>query len=339
MADRTKGNRRISRRGFIGAAAGGLALGLGGDYWRWRIWEGGWTAQVFVGRAADYRLDLADVITRGLAELGVTESTVRNTTVLLKPNLVEPHRDTPHINTHPLLIRGAIEAFLGLGAARVTVGEGAGHRRDSLRVLDESGVGEILRSDGIRFVDLNQDAVRELENLGGVTDLGPLTFPATVLEADWVVSMPKLKTHHWAGVTLSMKNLFGVMPGIVYGWPKNVLHWAGIEKSIFDITATLRPQLAIADGIVGMEGDGPIMGDPHEAGVIVMGTNLAAVDATAARIMGVDPARIPQFQLAQGKIGPIREAHIEQRGERIAAVRSPFALIESIPAHQGLGSY
>jgi hypothetical protein len=79
-----------------------------------------------------------------------------------------------------------------------------------------------------------------------------------------------------------MKNLFGLMPGTVYGWPKNVLHMAGIESSILDIVATVRPHLAIVDGIVGMEGDGPILGDPRAAGVLVMGTSFPAVDATAA---------------------------------------------------------
>ena len=69
--------------------------------------------------------------------------------------------------------------------------------------------------------------------------------------------MPKLKTHHWAGMTCSMKNLFGVVPGAVYGWPKNVLHQHGIDDSIVDLVATVRPGLTIVDGIVGMEGDGP----------------------------------------------------------------------------------
>src|SRR5436305_14735247 len=103
--------------------------------------------------------------------------------------------------------------------------------------------------------------------------------------------MDKLKSHHLAGLTSSMKNLFGVMPGVCYGWPKNVLHHAGIPGSILDINAAVRPSLAIVDGVVGMEGDGPIMGTPVASGVLVMGGNLAAVDATAARLMGFDPWR------------------------------------------------
>ena len=135
-----------------------------------------------------------------------------------------------------------------------------------------------------------------------------------------------MKTHHWAGVTLSMKNLFGVMPGICYGWPKNVLHHAGIERSILDITATVRPHLAIVDGIVGMEGDGPIMGTPRRANVLVMGTNLPAVDATTARLMGFEPQRLPFLQAASGRLGPIFERHIEQRGELIADCAQRFKL-------------
>ncbi|HKY56202.1 MAG TPA: DUF362 domain-containing protein, partial [Anaerolineales bacterium] len=163
-----------------------------------------------------------------------------------------------------------------------------------------------------------------------------LTFPALFKEVDWIVSVAKMKTHHWTGATLSMKNLFGVMPGIYYGWPKHMLHMAGIQNSILDINATLKPHFAIVDGIVGMEGDGPIMGDPKKAGVLVMGRNLPAVDATCCRIMGIDPYKVSYLERADNWLGPISEAAIEQRGETIASVRTDFNLIESIPAHRGL---
>jgi uncharacterized protein (DUF362 family) len=145
-----------------------------------------------------------------------------------------------------------------------------------------------------------------------------------------------MKTHHWAGATLSMKNLFGVMPGMYYGWPKNVLHHAGIENSILDINATLKPHFAIVDGIIGMEGDGPIMGNPKKVGVVVMGRNLAAVDATCCRIMGIDPKKVSYLARADNWLGPIDEGCIEQRGESIVSVRTNFALIDQIPAHRGI---
>ena len=91
-------------------------------------------------------------------------------------------------------------------------------------------------------------------------------LPRTALGADLLVSMPKMKTHHWVGATLAMKNLFGVVPGGVYGWPKNVLHWAGIDECIADLHAVFPRQFAIVDGIVGMEGNGPIQGAAKRRG-------------------------------------------------------------------------
>ena len=79
--------------------------------------------------------------------------------------------------------------------------------------------------------------------------------------------MPKMKTHHWIGVTASMKNLYGTLPGLIYGWPKNVLHYAGVPETVVDINASLPPRIAIVDGIVCMEGDGPLLGqERHPAG-------------------------------------------------------------------------
>jgi uncharacterized protein (DUF362 family) len=126
------------------------------------------------------------------------------------------------------------------------------------------------------------------------------------------------------------------MPGIYYGWPKNLFHWEGIDRSILDINQAVKPDFAIVDGIVGMEGDGPIMGTPKQAGVLVMGRNLPAVDATCARIMGIDPRKVSYLAAASGQIGPIRDSDILQRGEAIASVRTDFALLENIDAHKGL---
>ena len=140
--------------------------------------------------------------------------------------------------------------------------------------------------------------------------------------------MPKLKTHHWAGMTCSMKNLFGTVPGAVYGWPKNLLHVRGIEQSILDLNATIRPQLAIVDAIVGMEGDGPIMGTPKPVGALIMGTDLVAVDATAARVMKLRPERMPYISEARHFLGNVDLNRIEQRGEPIDRYATPFAVLE-----------
>ncbi len=326
----------FSRREFLLTCAGGLVVGASG-YFLWkeaRIRR--WQERVYIGKAPDYGADIRGTISAGLRELGLTEKDIRGKRVLLKPNLVETMPGAVHINTHPLVVRGAVEAFWALGAARVAVGEGPGHATDTLRILAESGLVEVLGEDRIPFVDINRQTGFGVANAGRCSALKSLTLPVCLKDFDFIVSLAKMKTHHWAGVTLSMKNLFGLMPGSFYGWPKNCLHWAGINACILDITATVRPHFAIVDGIVGMEGDGPIMGEPKPVGVLVMGRNLPAVDATCTRIMGIDPHRVASLAHAEGWLGPIREAGIPQAGESIAAVRTPFRLIEKIPAQRAL---
>jgi uncharacterized protein (DUF362 family) len=291
---------------------------------------------VFIAKLASYESDIASVVLAGFRELGVNEEEIRGKRILLKPNLVEPHAGMGPINTHPQVIRGAAEAFLRVGASKVIVAEGAGHSRDSLLVLEESGLQNVLRRERIPFVDLNYVSGYTVKNSGRRTSLPTLTLPFTLQEVDWVVSVPKMKTHHWVGVTLSMKNLFGVMPGSYYGWPKNLFHFQGIGKSILDINEVVKPSFTIVDGVIGMEGDGPIMGTPKQAGVLVMGRDLPAADATCARIMGIDPHKVPYLAAASGRLGTIRESDIRQRGEAIASVRTDFALVEKIAAHKGL---
>jgi uncharacterized protein (DUF362 family) len=303
---------------LLGAAGAGKAL--------WDNSEHFHRAAVVIAKATAYDSSLVEIIERGLAELGIGRAQLRGKSVLLKPNLVEPAAEAPHINTHPALVRAVVEVFHRFDAREVFVAEGQGHCRDTCYVLEQSGFEPFLDEAGVSFVDLNHDDVFAVDNRLRFTRLPRLFLPQSLRRADFLVSLPKMKTHHWAGATLAMKNLFGVMPGLCYGWPKNVLHHAGIHQSILDINAAVSPHLAIVDGIIGMEGDGPIMGTPKPANLLVMGTNLPAVDATTARLMGFDPARIEYLRHAAGRLGPIQERHIAQRGEPIASMKLRFAL-------------
>ncbi len=334
---------KITRRALLVEGLAAVGIGTAGAVLRDYLHERSRKARVFIGKATSYNADLVTLIADGLRSLGIGPGEIRGKRILLKPNLIETMPGTVHICTRPEVVFAAVEVFRKLGAAAVLIGEGPGHCRDTVRVLEEADMADALVEHKATFVDLNNDDLILRPNAGRIrvgdvrdTWLPTLTLPATLDQVDWVVSMPKMKTHHWLGVTLSMKNLFGLMPGIVYGWPKNVFHWAGLEQSVLDINATVRPSLAIIDGIVGMEGDGPIMGTPKPAGVLVMGRNLPAVDATAARIMGIDPLKVTYLKDANGVLGTILADNILQRGESIAAVRTDFQLLDSIPAHRGL---
>ena len=133
-----------------------------------------------------------------------------------------------------------------------------------------------------------------------------------------------------------MKNLFGTVPGAVYGWPKNVLHAHGIDNSILDLTATIRPHLTVVDAITAMEGDGPIMGRPRALGFVAMGTDCVAVDATCARVIGLDPDRIEYLSVASHFLGVTDSARIDHRGESPRRYMTRFDIIPSLE-HLRLG--
>jgi uncharacterized protein (DUF362 family) len=98
---------------------------------------------------------------------------------------------------------------------------------------------------------------------------------------------------------------------------------------VFDINASLPKTVAIVDGILAMEGDGPIMGSAKPMGLLVVGTNPTAVDATIGRIMCFDPRKIEYLQLADNRLGPVNDSHIEQRGEKWQDSATPFRIIDS----------
>lgn len=266
---------------------------------------------VAVLRAERYEGDLEGLLLDGLRLIG---SDVRGRSVLLKPNLVEFFRGSS-INTDPRMVVAAADAFRQLGASSVVVAEGPGHRRDTEAVVIASGLRDALDDAKLPFVDLNDAPLVRTPLRTRFTGLKELWVPRVLRDTEVVVSMPKLKTHHWVGVTLSLKNCFGCMPGRVYGWPKDVFHVNGIPESIVDIAAAVRPSLAIIDGIVGMQGDGPINGEAVQSGVVVLSRDPVAADVTGARLMGMDPEKVEYLMNAGRFLGQSRSELIEQRGE------------------------
>ena len=286
-------------------------------------------SKVVIRRVANYEQDLSLLIQESLS---VFNPPVKDKTVLLKPNMVglDP---LGIINTHPAVIAAARDCFLRFGAAQVLIGDGPAMDRDTEAIVESVRLRDYAGPLPRVFVDLNVDDVQRVVLKTHASRLKELYLPKTVLGVDFLVSMPKLKTHHWAGVTLSLKNMFGIVPGSCYGWPKNVLHWAGIDGAILDVNAAARPDFAIVDGIVGMEGNGPIQGTAKDSGVLVFGNDPVAVDATCCRVMGLVPERVKYLSGAGTLLGHLKADKIQQLGESIASVRTAFAVL---PAFQSL---
>ena len=313
----------MKRRTFVslagvGATAGYASIKLQGDA---PLPQGpAGNSPVAVLRASSYSIDLVTPMLNGIRACGLK---VEGKSVLLKPNLVEFDSNTA-INTDWRVLAAAYEVFQKLGAREVLIGEGPGHRRDTFDLAEQAEYFKAVPAFESVFTDLNRDDVTAVPNFASEPRM---YFPNTALAADLIVSVAKMKTHHWAGATLAMKNFFGLVPGSVYGWPKNKLHYIGIPESIVQLNRKFRKTFAIVDGIVGMEGNGPIQGRPKPAGVLVMGPDLVAVDATCCRIMGIEPYKVEYLRMG-ADLGHIRPERIEQRGELVTAVKNRFELVE-----------
>ena len=279
---------------------------------------------------SDPNRDISPEIAKVFLEDGLN---LQGKVVLIKPNFVEYHPQRP-INTDVNVIRQVAEACYRLGAREVGVGEAAGHRRDPYF----SAFNPLLRAaldKRVKLYDLNHGDVVTVPNRGRYTKLEHFHLPARLAAADVLINMPKLKTHHWVGVTLSLKNLFGTLPGIIYGWPKNILHFQGIERSILDLALSVKVDYVVVDGVVGMEGDGPILGTPRPVGMLAMGRYPLAVDATCARIMGFDPWNVQYLGMAGWKLPGLAAGSIVHRGEHPRRFATRFSCLPNFQGLQG----
>jgi uncharacterized protein (DUF362 family) len=316
----------ITRRQLlVGGAAVAAGASVSAPFFRprYRINRRPVRSRVALLHVEDYSQPVDELLFSGLRLFPIN---LQSKTVLLKPNLVD-YIPGNAINTHHRLVVAAAEAFRRLGAKAVVVGEGPGHQRDTQLLLSQSSYEEELKLYKIPFVDLNRDELVRTRMGASYTDLHYLWLPKTMLQADFVVSMPKVKAHHWSGVTLGMKNMFGVVPGNKYGWPKNILHWKGIQQSILDVCATVPIHFVIADAVVAMEGNGPLNGSPRPLGTVVLADDPVAADATCARLMGFEPDRIPHIHEAARFLGNSSPALIDQAGEALRLPDVPFQVV------------
>ena len=225
--------RQLNRRHLLvgsGAAVAGMLA--------WRAARGLCQTKqpVFVARNQQYHGPIARTIRDGLIAVGFDPQWVCGRTVLLKPNLVEPTRQAPHLTTHPAMVVAAAEVFRSWGA-NLLVGEAPGHVRDTEMALIESGFDEALHGERLEFVDLNYSESVRVPNAGKVSDLPEFHFPKAVAGADLIVSMPKLKTHVLTLLTGAIKNTFGAIPGFrkatYHKEAPNPRHFAHIIVDIF----------------------------------------------------------------------------------------------------------
>ncbi len=267
--------------------------------------------------------------------------------VLLKPNLVSTQVEA---TTKPEVIRALAQLMKGAGK-EVLIGEGSTaapkfnvvglqvfrtSRRDILDpmqqyVFEQLGYAEMAKTLRVPLVNLHSGDLVEVPVPGGFV-YDKLTIHKSLVDVDLLCSVPMMKTHQLATVTLGMKNLVGVFPGTVYQAIRGRMHddAARIEPTaasavVVDMVRANKLGLVVVDGSMAMEGNGPSMGKLVKMDVIIAGTNPVATDMVAASTMGFEPGEIPTFAWAnKAGLTPVGLADIELRGDALDQVRRPF---------------
>ena len=237
--------------------------------------------------------------------------------VLVKVNFITTKTWDTGATTDPLVVEAILMKLAHLPVTPYVV-ESDATFTNADEAFEVTGMKEMCKRNGVEHLNLRQ--VKDTVKLAipKYETLDSIKVPRIVTEAA-IISAAKLKTHASTGVTLGMKNMFGMLPDKF----KGKYHMKGISKVIVDINTVLRPAITIIDGFVGMEGRGPSNGTPVQMNLIIAGQDVVATDATACRTMGIDPHTIKHLKKASEKgIGNIDEILI--LGEKIESVTRPF---------------
>ena len=239
--------------------------------------------------------------------------------VLIKPNLCCPKSSNSGATTNLRVVLKLVDLVQLAGGIPV-VGESPIVGYNTEEVFYRTKYELLLKEKGIDIIDFNADTPIDT-SIKGALALKDCKIAKTVLNCDKFISVPILKTHDACSVTLGLKNLKGCMP---LG-EKYKSHSVGVHKAIVDLNKLIKPDFAVIDGIVGMEGMGPTAGDPVRMSLIIAGEKLASVDTVASTIMGFDANEIKHIQYAaQNGFGTTDLQKIEILGAPIAQVTRKF---------------
>ena len=253
--------------------------------------------------------------------------------VLIKPNAARLAFPGEGVTTHPSVVAATIKHLKKQGARRIVIGESCIFGVNAQEAFRITGMKEISETSKVDLVDLDQGVPMEIPVPGGKV-IKKIKVPALLREFDFIVSIPVMKTHMHTRVTLSLKN----MKGLLWRREKARFHQLRYDQkvtgghkeldiAISEMASVLFPHLAIVDGTAGMEGMGPAYGRRKQMGVIIAGNNALSADAVAARLMGLNPETIPHLRLSAEKgLGEIRRRGISVEPKDYLKWVSPFAL-------------
>jgi len=236
---------------------------------------------------------------------------------LIKPNLVSPIAPDKGITTDAGVVDAIIEFLRLKGVEDIVIADGGDPGTE--KTFRVTGLKDLSRKHGVETVNLNKDTWEEIPIPGSLA-LKKVKVAKTVLRSDCIINVPKLKIHHMAQVTLSLKNLMGVVVD-----KRGLLMHHKLDEKIVDLASLFKPILNVVDGIVGSEMD-EVLGSPVESNVIIAGVDMVSVDTVGSAVMGLDPNTVRHIQLAAGRgLGVSNLDHIEIIGDPIEDVTIKYS--------------
>ena len=237
--------------------------------------------------------------------------------VLIKVNFITTMTWDTGATTDPVVVEALIQRLKKL-PVEIYVVESDATMTNADKAFEATGMAEMCKQYGVQCLNLRNEKDKVKIPVPNSECLKEITIPRIVTESA-IISAAKMKTHMATKVTLGMKNMFGLLPDKF----KAKYHAKGISKVIVDINTVLKPNLTVIDGFVAMEGKGPTGGDPVKMDLIIAGKDPVATDATAARVMGIDPHEISHIRTANKKgLGNIDD--IDVVGSKLGDVAKQF---------------
>ena len=237
--------------------------------------------------------------------------------VLIKVNFITTMTWDTGATTDPIVVEAIIQRLKKL-PVEIYVVESDATMTNADKAFEATGMKYMCKQYGVECLNLRHVKDKVKLPVPGCETLKSITVPRLVTESA-IISAAKMKTHIATKVTLGMKNMFGLLPDKL----KMKYHAKGISKVIVDINTVLKPNLTVIDGFVAMEGKGPVDGSPVKMDLIIAGKDPVATDATAARVMGIDPHEISHIRTAHKKeLGNID--NIEIVGTKLDDVKRVF---------------
>ena len=245
----------------------------------------------------------------------------RGAKVVIKPNLTaDTELWQKGIVTSPYTVEGIVRWAQKAAPAEIVIAEATACGLDNKKAFRVNGLYEVAARTGASVVDLYDEEFIGVPVTGGMTTR-EIQVARRVMEADFLINVPTMKTHVATGVSLCMKNLKGVLPEN----EKRRSHFLGVNKFVADLNSIVRPHLSVIDATIAMEGDGPMQGEPVGLGLILAGSDTVATDIIATRVMGLDPWTFKCFNNAKKQdLGVWREEEISLTGIPPDTVRRPF---------------